>query len=1042
MDRTFSKCSSLESIDVSNFVTTKVTWLAYMFNGCSLITSLDLSNFDTSKVLHFQCMFQSCISLTYLNLSTFNTENALYMQYMFYNCSNLTSLIIDNFNTSSVMRMDKMFFNCSKLTSINISSFNTESNYNFHYMFYGCTSLKSLNITHFNTGRSNNTQCMFYGCSSLTDLDLSKFDSSNVIIMSEMFANCFSLISLDLSSFQTSNAHNMSGMFSGCNALVSLDISTFNTSKVTNMSNMFSGCFKLKSLILNNFDTYNVESMEKMFFECYSLDTLDITNLKTPEVKSMAEMFARCTSLSSLNISNFDTSSVTNISNMFEDCRSLTSLDLSNFRTSSIENMHGMFLRNNKLTNLDLSNFNFSLVNDIRYMFSNCSNLKYINIKNLVINDNIAYSSLIDDSLINPIICIDDEQSLNKIISFFKCKYLNIQIWGEFMDKIIYDENIFVEGCLLSKNSTKCYKICSYYFYFDETISKYICTEKLECPEPYDKLIDGKNECVKSCGNTKKYKYMFREGLIKKCLLGCPQHYQVNEELPHYCINECPMDNPFLLIESIECTSTCSIKQRQNKLCITNYFNKIEDNFNVFDLVVNQIKNELINNFDESLANGNKIYEKGMNISLSKMKKENTGYDEINFGECEDKLKENYKLTENESLYMLRFDVEQIGLRVPSQQYEILYPINGSQNLAKADLSICSGLKMDRIIYINITDNIEKYNRSSPYYNDICYIPNSDDRIDISLPDRREEYINNNMGICEDGCDFISYNYESQKAICSCNIKNEIPLMNKIQIDKNTLLKSFIDINNIANIQILKCYQTVFQKKLILKNIGFIIFACIIILDLICLLYFIIKDYKKLFLNVYKIKLNILYNKKNNAIYSYSIFKGKKKNEYINKIKLSEKILENNINIKSKKNQTKKINVLYSPPKKNFNSISHTKNKAKKYNNKLIINKSINNSINKSKSYFISHNNKDNKKITLNYNEINHLEFEEALIKDKRTFCQYYLSLLISTHLILFIFYSKDYNSKAIKVSIFLFNLASSIAINSLFFNDPTMHKI
>ena len=73
------------------------------------------------------------------------------------------------------------------------------------------------------------------------------------------------------------------------------------------------------------------------------------------------------------------------------------------------------------------------------------------------------------------------------------------------------------------------------------------------------------------------------------------------------------------------------------------------------------------------MANGNKIYEKGMNISLSKMKKENTGYDEINFGECEDKLKENYKLTENESLYMLRLDVEQIGLRVPSLQYEILY---------------------------------------------------------------------------------------------------------------------------------------------------------------------------------------------------------------------------------------------------------------------------------------------------------------------------------------------------------------------------------
>ena len=41
-----------------------------------------------------------------------------------------------------------------------------------------------------------------------------------------------------------------------------------------------------------------------------------------------------------------------------------------------------------------------------------------------------------------------------------------------------------------------------------------------------------------------------------------------------------------------------------------------------------------------------------------------------------------------------------------------------------------------------------------------------------------------------------------------------------------------------------------------------------------------------------------------------------------------------------------------------------------------------------------------------------------------------------------YIFYSKDYNSKAIKVSIFIFNISSSIAINSLFFNDSTMHKL
>ena len=73
---------------------------------------------------------------------------------------------------------------------------------------------------------------------------------------------------------------------------------------------------------------------------------------------------------------------------------------------------------------------------------------------------------------------------------------------------------------------------------------------------------------------------------------------------------------------------------------------------------------------------------------------------------------------------------------------------------------------------------------------------------------------------------------------------------------------------------------------------------------------------------------------------------------------------------------------------------------------------------------------------------MNHLSFKNALTRDKRTFTQYYVSLIRSNHLILYIFYPNDYNSRAIKLSIFIFNVSSSIAINSLFFNDSTMHKI
>ena len=137
---------------------------------------------------------------------------------------------------------------------------------------------------------------------------------------------------------------------------------------------------------------------------------------------------------------------------------------------------------------------------------------------------------------------------------------------------------------------------------------------------------------------------------------------------------------------------------------------------------------------------------------------------------------------------------------------------------------------------------------------------------------------------------------------------------------------------------------------------------------------------------------------------------------------------------------------MYSPPKKNFNNISKNNRKLIINNKKkFIINIYKNNSSKKLKENNFQNNHKFIKKeknIELNYNELNHLGFNKAFKKDKRTFYQYYLSLLKCNHLLLFIFNSKDFNSKAIKVSIFIFNLSSSIAINSLFFNDSTMHKI
>ena len=79
----------------------------------------------------------------------------------------------------------------------------------------------------------------------------------------------------------------------------------------------------------------------------------------------------------------------------------------------------------------------------------------------------------------------------------------------------------------------------------------------------------------------------------------------------------------------------------------------------------------------------------------------------------------------------------------------------------------------------------------------------------------------------------------------------------------------------------------------------------------------------------------------------------------------------------------------------------------------------------------------------MNEDELNSLEYEQALIYDKRSYFQYYWSLLKSNHLILFTFFpANDYNLTSIKLTLFILSISLELTINGFFFTDETMHQI
>ena len=159
----------------------------------------------------------------------------------------------------------------------------------------------------------------------------------------------------------------------------------------------------------------------------------------------------------------------------------------------------------------------------------------------------------------------------------------------------------------------------------------------------------------------------------------------------------------------------------------------------------------------------------------------------IDLGECETELRKFYNISNDKKIYLRKIDIEQPGFKIPKVEYDIYSKLNNS-NLIKLNKLICSNIKIDIYMPLDLNENLDILNSSSGYYNDICYTTKSDNGTDISLKDRREIFINENKTVCQDDCDFSEYFYNIQKAKCNCDVKESSSSF-KENVMKNCLLK-------------------------------------------------------------------------------------------------------------------------------------------------------------------------------------------------------------------------------------------------------------
>ena len=391
------------------------------------------------------------------------------------------------------------------------------------------------------------------------------------------------------------------------------------------------------------------------------------------------------------------------------------------------------------------------------------------------------------------------------------------------------DNYIFIND---SEIKTNCYEKCEYYYYFDSS-NKYHCTETNECPNEYKILIKEKNKCINICKNDKDYKYEFNN----TCYKNCP-----DETFPSFFICE------YKSLINNKVSEECNPEKLFNNICGT---------FNMSS----SYKDKMINDIQKEISNGTiKIFSLIDNNGKAKdlLAKEDkilyqvtTSFNQfvikynftstINLRKCEDILREIYLIDPNIPLFILKIEKYQEGYYIPIIEYEVYNPINGE----KLNLNYCNQTTIYITIPVTINEDILfKHNISSPYYNDQCNRYTSRNNTDIILKDRRNDYIENNMFLCEKNCILNSYNYTTKKVICECKAKTIFTLYSNIIFDKDKFLTKFTDIKTSSNLGVIFCYKLLFTKDGLKLNIGSYIQISIIFIHIILLFLFCIKGFK------------------------------------------------------------------------------------------------------------------------------------------------------------------------------------------------------
>ena len=643
----------------------------------------------------------------------------------------------------------------------------------------------------------------------------------------------------------------------------------------------------------------------------------------------------------------------------------------------------------------------------------------------------------------------------------------------------IFDGECFIHDCPegtkidpenpLSKNC-----VCEEDSKIDEITGKIICIPRMDEGENEsenisytDKSYEEKNEAEND--HETDHQVIPSEHYSNK--ENCPFIYKGN------CVLKCGVNtclNPNLK-ELVECIDITENMKVFNNICITG-IDRIVNNF-----ITNDNSEEIK---PISTPSGTIIYGYPLNISQETLIEKNPNLTYIDLGNCKYKLIEAYNLDNETELFVLGIDSPNININssINVFNYEI-YLKNGTQ---LKDLTPCNETKISTSSKINNLEVIkfEKakefsnigydiYDKSNIFYTDNC-APANDNGNDITLEDR-ETYYYPGGKICNEGCEYASIDFDTQRFICQCNVttnqisenKNNKTSLDKKEEDDESYFEYFL---SLINYKIIKCYSLINNFENFYYNGGLYVGSIIFFIDFILIFVFCIKSISSIKIQLFKnmptrekliqiAKENIknknkIINinnppKKNKSVKNFIYF-----NNYKTRKRTENELLQN----KQNNNENKKNkNTNYNKTQKRFgknlikfgnhnNNINKTtnldskitlKNISKINKNKFLENNDIEFNTELTFSHLIDINDEE-----IDKKEFNEIPYQQALRIDNRNFFEILFSVLINKIAILnLLFCRSPYSYFSLSLSIYLFELLLDVSMNCFLYSDDVVSE-